>query len=207
MIWRSGCFPVDLRAKGLAENAQIDHLCRSALLRLAFGTTGEIQRFWEAMSAKEARTWAESADLQEVLVQGADGSWSGAYALRGIEERLSASDAPTSRLRILNPFDPVIRDRARLSRLFGFEYRIEIFVPKAQRQYGYYVYPILERDRFVGRIEAKADRKAGHLTVLNFWPEPGVRWGAARGEKLSAELARLARFVGVGDVHWSCPIP
>lgn len=200
-------FPADLRAKGLAENTQIDRLCHSALLRLAFGTTGEIQRFWEAMTAKEARIWSETANLEEVLVQGADRSWSKAYALQGIEERLSATDAPTSRLRILNPFDPVVRDRTRLARLFGFDYRIEIFVPKVKRRWGYYVYPLLEGDRFVGRIEAKADRKAGHLTVLNLWPEPGVRWGAARGEKLSAELARMARFVGVSDVHWSCPFP
>jgi len=62
------------------------------------------------------------------------------------------------------------------------------------------VFPILEADRFVGRIEVKADRKAGSLTVQNLWPEAGVHWGQARHEKLDAELARLARFVGVGHV-------
>ena len=110
--------------------------------------------------------------------------------------------APTLRLRILNPFDPVIRDRNRLSRLFGFDYRIEIFVPAAKRRWGYYVYPLLEGDRFVGRIEVKSDRVRGELSVIALWPEPGVKWTSARQAKLDAELGRLARFVGATDVVW-----
>ena len=114
-----------------------------------------------------------------------------------IEERLRAVPAPTSRLRVLNPFDPVVRHRTQLARLFVFEYRIEIFVPAAKRQYGYYVYPILEGDRFVGRVEARADRKKGILCVENLWWEKGVRETNARRAKLDAELDRMARFIGV----------
>ena len=88
----------------------------------------------------------------------------------------------------------MIRDRARLARLFGFEYRVEMFVPAAKRVWGYYVYPLLEGARFVGRIELKADRRAGRLEVLQFWPEPGIRWTAPRFDRLDAELLRLARF-------------
>jgi hypothetical protein len=106
-------------------------------------------------------------------------------------------------LRILNPFDPVIRDRNRLARLFGFEYRVEMFVPAAKRVWGYYVFPILEGDRFVGRIEIKADRKASFLNVIGFWPEPGVKWPEARREKLAAELERMRRFIGVEEVKWA----
>ena len=91
----------------------------------------------------------------------------------------------------------MIRDRNRLSRLFGFDYRVEMFVPAAKRIWGYYVFPILERDRFVGRIEVKADRKKSTLTVMNFWPEPGVQWPDSRHERLEAELDRMRRFVGV----------
>jgi len=97
---------------------------------------------------------------------------------------------------------PAVRDRTRLERLFGFDYRIEIFVPAAKRRWGYYVYPLLEGDRFVGRIEVKADRKASELAVLRFWQEPGVPWTAARRRKLDAELTRLARFVGVKTLTW-----
>ena len=109
-------------------------------------------------------------------LESADRRWFGAFAPSDIEERIAKTVQPTARLRILNPFDPVIRDRARLSRLFGFDYRIEIFVPAAQRKWGYYVYPLLEGDRFVGRIELKADRKAGELKVIQLWSEPGIKW-------------------------------
>lgn len=77
-----------------------------------------------------------------------------------------------------------------------------MFVPKAKRQWGYYVYPLLEGARFVGRIELKADRKAGTLTVSGFWPEPGIKWSPPRRAKLDFELARFARFAGLGRVIW-----
>ncbi|WP_417613171.1 winged helix-turn-helix domain-containing protein [Parasphingorhabdus sp.] len=185
------------------DAAQIEWLCRNALDRLAFGTLGEIQRFWGAVDAKEVRSWARGAhDLVPVKLQAHDGQWRDALAPPDIEARLAALATPTARLRIINPFDPVVRDRNRLLTLFGFTYRNEMFVPAAQRQWGYYVYPILERDRFVGRIEIKADRSAGWLRVTQFWSEPGVRWTAARQSRLAAELARLARLIGVSEVLW-----
>tara|TARA_R110002072_G_scaffold30957_16_gene96047 strand:+ start:978 stop:2159 length:1182 start_codon:yes stop_codon:yes gene_type:complete len=201
--------PEDLRRLKHDEDVQIDWLCREALDRLAFGTPGEIQRFWEAMSGAEVRTWLgrTEAAIVPVEVQAADGSWSGALASADIELRLANAVAPTSRLRILNPFDPVIRDRVRLKRLFGFDYRVEMFVPAAKRVWGYYVYPLLEGDRFVGRMEIKADRAAGRLNVLAFWPEPGVKWSASRWRKLDAELARFARLAEAEDVTWLCDRP
>ena len=132
-----------------------------------------------------------------------DGSTLSAIAPADIEQRLWDAPSPISRLRIINPFDPLVRDRKRLARLFGFEYRIEIFVSAPNRKWGYYVYPILEAHRFVGRIEVKADRKSGLLKVLQFWQEPGVQWTKARWRKLQAELERMCRFVGVSDIVWS----
>lgn len=184
---------------------QIDWLCRNALDRLAFGSPGEIQRFWGAVDAKEVKIWSQAVrDLVPVQLESHDGIWRDALAPPDIEVRLAGVSAPTARLRIINPFDPVVRDRNRLSALFGFAYRNEMFVPAAQRCWGYYVYPILERDRFVGRIEIKADRSAGQLRVTQFWPEPGVRWPTGRRQKLSAELVRLARLIGVNDILWEC---
>lgn len=201
--------PDDLRRHAHEDDAQIEWLCRGALHRLGFGTPGDIQRFWDAMSAAEVKTWLNeaAATLTPVEVQAADGSWSAALAPADIEARLTAAVKPTSRLRILNPFDPVIRDRARLKRLFGFDYRVEMFVPAAKRVWGYYVYPLLEGDRFVGRIEVKGDRAKGELNVLAFWSEPGVQWPASRWKKLDAELARFARLAEVRDVTWVCPRP
>ncbi|MBL4838266.1 MAG: hypothetical protein JKY34_11895, partial [Kordiimonadaceae bacterium] len=68
--------------------------------------------------------------------------------------------------------------------------------------WGYYVYPILEGDSFVGRIETKADRKAKCLNVLNFWPEDGIKWGAERKEKLDAELISFASLADLDTVKW-----
>ena len=183
----------------------VDWLCREALDRLSLATPGELQRFWDAMTAKEAKAWTDSAALTPVEVQSADGSWRAAVAPQDIESRLATAPAPTTRLRILNPFDPAIRDRTRLERLFGFDYRNEMFVPKAQRRWGYYVYPLLEGDRFVGRVELKADRTAGWLAVTGFWQEPGVKWPASRRAKLDAELDRFARLVGIAQVDWRLP--
>lgn len=191
----------------LPDREAVNWLCREALDRLCVGTTGELQRFWEAMGSREARAWAEGAETVPVEVQSADGSWRMALAHPEIEARLAGAPAPTTRLRLLNPFDPAIRDRARLERLFGFEYRNEMFVPRARRRWGYYVYPLLEGDRFVGRIELKADRAAGWLAVTGFWPEPKVKWATARHAKLEAELARFARFVGIQHVEWRCHLP
>lgn len=196
-------FPAHLAEAEPSEADQINWLCAAALDRMSFGSTGEIKRYWDAVTLSEARGWSVAADLIPVSIEGADGSRVSALAPADIEQRLANLTPVTSRLRILNPFDPVIRDRNRLSRLFGFDYRVEMFVPAAKRIWGYYVFPILEGDRFVGRIEVKADRKASRLTVQNLWVEPGVTWSAARARKLDAELDRMARFVGVGSVVWA----
>ncbi|WP_432449086.1 winged helix-turn-helix domain-containing protein [Aliiroseovarius marinus] len=179
-----------------------DWLCTQALDRLSFGTSGEIGRFWDVLNARETKAWCDGAALVKVEVETAQGDSYAALAPADIETRLNTLPHPTTRLRILNPFDPAIRDRARLEKLFGFDYRNEMFVPKDKRRWGYYVYPLLEGDRFVGRIELKADRKAGLLSVIGFWPEPGVRWGAARHDKLQAELVRFGRFAGLSATEW-----
>ena len=197
-------FPTQL-PRDLAETEQADELCDHALDRLSMGTVGEVQRFWAAMEAREARDWRARRNLVPLEVQAADGQWAAALAPADIEARLTNLPAPTSRLRLLNPFDPAIRDRTRLERLFGFDYRNEMFVPKDKRRWGYYVYPLLAGDRFVGRIELKADRAAGWLRVTGFWPEPGTKWSAAQRAKLDAELARFARMVGIRNIEWAKP--
>jgi hypothetical protein len=199
-------FPAHLCA-GPEDATQVNWLCDQALDRLSIGTCGEVQRFWQAVDSPEAKAWTTRRALVPVRIKNADGSHTEAFAVPDIEARLKAAPAPTIRLRILNPFDPAIRDRARLQRLFGFDYRNEMFVPAAKRRWGYYVYPLLEGDRFVGRIELKADRANGHMRVTGFWPEARVKWGASRLEKLNAELTRFARLAGINEVSWYAPPP
>lgn len=197
-------FPEHLRTQDIDDATQVDWLNRSALARMGFGTVGDIQRFWDAVGSTEVRAWVDGgSDLIPVEVESAWGEWKPAWALPDIETRLQGLGTPTSRLRILNPFDPVIRDRNRLSFLFGFEYRIEMFVPAAKRIWGYYVYPILEGDRIVGRCEIKAERAKGRLLVKSLWPEARVKWTPARQTKFEAEVERLARFVEVDQIDWN----
>jgi uncharacterized protein YcaQ len=189
--------------KPAPQDVAHDWLCHQAIDRLSFGTSGEIARFWDVMSARDVKQWCNNNALIPVSITTAQGDSYAAFGSPDIEERLNALAPLPSRLKILNPFDPAIRDRKRLEKLFGFEYRNEMFVPKNKRLWGYYVYPLLEADKFVGRIELKADRKSGQLSVTGFWPETGVKWPQARHKKLSAELLRFARFSSLSHVEWA----
>jgi uncharacterized protein YcaQ len=98
---------------------------------------------------------------------------------------------PPARTTFLSPFDRLVHDRNRAEAMWNFYYRLEMYVPKAKREYGYYVLPILRGDRMIGRIEPLHDRKAGELRVLGTWWEAGVR-----PVSLQTPLRNLARFLG-----------
>jgi uncharacterized protein len=99
---------------------------------------------------------------------------------------------------LLSPFDNLVWDRAYLTRVFGFQHVIEIYKREHARVYGYYVLPLLRRDRLVGRADLKHDRAEGILRVKAFHPEPGVRGDL--DSTLDAALARLARVLGADAV-------
>lgn len=221
-LWRSGALTVvgrngfqkrydlterviedGLRTRRPDPQETIDWKCNAALDRLGFATSGEIAAFWDTVTAAEARQWCAQAvqagALREVVMTCASG------ADRKVLMRPDTSldlPEPPGRMRVLSPFDPALRDRARAERLFGFHYRIEIFVPEPKRIYGYYVFPLLEGDRIVGRIDMKADRQADRLVITALWPERGVRWGVGRQRRLEAELDRITRLAGVSAITW-----
>ena len=98
------------------------------------------------------------------------------------------------RLEFLAPLDPMLWDRKLIEAIWGFQYSWEIYTPAVKRKYGYYVLPILCGDRFVGRIEPKADRKTNILTVQNIWLEPGVRRTRKLSGQIDKAVQRLAKF-------------
>ncbi len=195
--------PAERFAARPSKAATVEWACRSALERLGFASLREIANFWALVPFEDVAAWAarNARRLVPVRVEGADGAHTAALALPGIEAERDTAPEPPAIMRAISPFDPAIRDRRRLKRLFGFDYTIEIFVPEAKRKFGYYVYPLLDGARLVGRVDAKADRAANALAVRKVWTEAGIVQDAAFKARRGAALADLARIGAVARVE------
>jgi uncharacterized protein YcaQ len=184
-----------------AEDEHVEWACSTALERLVVATPKELSEFWAAVDITAARDWCERAAREgrivPVTVESLDGSKPRhAYASADWRRRLERLPLVPARTRLLSPFDPVLRDRARARRLFDFDYRFEAFVPGPKRVHGYYVLPVLEGDRLVARLDPKFERREGVLRVRRVYWETGVRVARRRRKGLESAVARLARFIG-----------
>jgi uncharacterized protein YcaQ len=156
------------------------------------------QRLWDLAErwypeTREKLSWPEAERLlaerrfRALGVRLEDGAW---------VAHPDAVDGPVpARVTFLSPFDRLVKDRERAEALWGFRYRLEMYVPKAKREFGYYVLPILRGDRLVGRVEPVFDRRTRVLQVNGVWWEPG-----ARPVSLERPLRSLARFLGAERV-------
>ncbi|PHQ98232.1 MAG: hypothetical protein COB40_01785 [Marinosulfonomonas sp.] len=184
----------------------IDWACNGAIDRLGFATSGEIAAFWAKATPKETRHWCtaavKSGTLIEIEIENADGSTRTSFARPDVIKAAQSTQSPPKSARILSPFDPALRDRDRTERLFGFHYRIEVFVPKAKRKFGYYVFPVLEGERLIGRIDMKSDRSSDTLNITAFWPEPGISMGKTRTARLHGAIKQTARFSGAKNIDF-----
>jgi uncharacterized protein YcaQ len=144
----------------------------------------------------------EAGELVAVQVEGVRGK---RFVLRDDVELLAAPPEPPPSVAFLPPFDPLVWDRALLGSLFEFEYVWELFHPPAKRRWGWYVLPLLFRDRFVGRIEPRIDREAGSVQVLGLWWEDGFAPRRAEGfvDELRAALRAYLAFAGAGRLEWA----
>jgi len=188
--------------------------CATALDRLGIATAREISAFWALITPAQASAWGASAvangEAERVRMEPGGGTKSPeAFGLAGWRDRAARAREEAAllppRLVILSPFDPLIRDRARCLRLFGFHYRFEAFVPRAKRVHGYYVLPVLEfsrgRARFAARVDPELDRDSGVLTINRVWWEAGAPPTAARQRALERALGEYAAFVGAARVE------
>lgn len=150
-------------------------------------------RDWFRLGAAPTRSaideLVEAGDLSEVKVPG----WPRAWRHTGLTIPRSVADDA-----LLAPFDPLIWDRPRVERLFGMRFRIEIYVPRERREFGYYVLPFLSGDRLRARVDLKADRTSGRLLVRSAWAHDVA---PDTGDRLAGELRRLASWLGVPQVE------
>jgi uncharacterized protein YcaQ len=140
-------------------------------------------------------------ELVPVDVEGVRGK---RFVLREEVALLAAPPEPPPSVAFLPPFDPLIWDRPLLASLFGFDYVWELFFPPAKRRFGWYVLPILFRDRFVGRIEPRIDRAAGRVEVLGLWWEDGFEPRRADGfvDAMRGALRAYLGFAGASRLDW-----
>ena len=175
----------------------VDWACRGALERLGVATPTELAAYWQLVSRAQAQLWCREARRQGSVEGVCDSQGREAVAVLDWADRAAAVAIKTRRIRVLAPFDPILRDRQRAVRLFDFDFRFEAFVPAAQRKHGYYTLPILEGERLVGRITPKLERQQQRLLTLSLHWEDGVRATASRVQGLRRTLDRLAAFLGV----------
>jgi uncharacterized protein YcaQ len=174
--------PTDAEAyRGLIERAAIAH---------GIATNGDLRDYFR-LSPEQARPAIQSLAEDGVLIPVEVPGWRHAWLHRDARRPRQMTGQA-----LLAPFDPLIWTRDRAERLFGFRYRIEIYVPAEKRQHGYYVLPFLLGDRLVARVDLKADRQASRLLVQSCHFETDAPSHAR--DELQVELAKLEQWLGLG---------
>lgn len=186
--------PPEVLGREIDDGEAIRELTLRAATALGVGTEADIRDYFR-LSAGQAKPaiakLVADGELERVDVHG----WPGGAVLR-TGQTVPRRDAGTA---LLCPFDPLIFFRPRVQRLFDFHYRIEIYTPVANRQYGYYVWPFMLDGQLVGRVDLKADREQDALHVVGAFAEPGRdRSRVAAG--LAGELESMASWLGLDGV-------
>lgn len=183
---------LDLPTPSQAE--AIRELVRLSAGALGIASEADLRDYFRLPVAASRRAIEELAEAGDLLPASVEGWRMPAWLPAGaVPPRRATGSA------LLSPFDPVVWERGRAERLFGFRYRIEIYTPAPQRTFGYYVLPFLHRGRLVARVCLKADRGRATLRVNAAHAEAG-RAGTETAEALAGHLNRLAQWLGLEGV-------
>ena len=182
------------RDKTVSEHDAQRALLRQSATSLGIATLQDLADYYRMSPRDAAPRLAELVEEEVLAPVSVEGWRDEGYLFHGASFPRSIPGAS-----LLSPFDPLVWHRPRAERLFGFEYRIEIYVPAAKRRWGYYVLPFRVGDRIVARIDLKADRKAGRLLVQSLHFEPGVDERETVAS-LQAELDSLASWLDLDEV-------
>lgn len=165
---------------------------------LGIATAADLADYWRLKGVDAKPAIADLVDAGLLLPVTVPGWTTGGRPAPAYLHRDARRPRRVEATAVLSPFDPVVWFRPRTERMFDFHYRIEIYTPEAQRQYGYYSLPVLVDDRIVGRVDLKSDRKAGVLRVQSAWSEPDAPGDTAG--RLVPVLHRAAAWQGLGEV-------
>jgi uncharacterized protein YcaQ len=188
--------PAHVLGTVVPKDEAIRELVRQAGEALGVATVRDLADYWRLYQADTTASVAQlvdSGDLIPVKVE----RWPPAYLHRDarIPRRIEA-------VALLSPFDPVVWERARTERMFGFHYRIEIYTPGPQRKFGYYTLPVLQDEALVGRIDLKTDRQNSALRVQSAWSEPGHVPDVARIAQVLRQTAAWQGTVSLVVQAW-----
>lgn len=194
--------PAEVRAAPVARDAAIRELVRRASIAYGVATASDIADYWRIRDRPRIMAAiAALVDEGELVPVTVEGWTSAGRPLKAWLHRAAALPRRIDATAVLTPFDPVVWFRDRAERLFGFEYRIEIYTPAPQRRFGYYSLPVLVGDDIVGRVDLKADRATSTLRVQSAWWERGRPVDAAA--RLAAELQTAAAWQGLDSISIS----
>ena len=193
---------VELPKPTLSEPAQQLALISKSVAAIGVGTAEDIADYFRFRTTDTKPLLKQLIDLGEVVEVSVSGWDKPGYAPASLDLE-QPFEIGERQVRLLSPFDPVTWHRDRALRLYDFDYRIEIYTPEAKRKYGYYTLPILYRNRLVGRVDLKNDRKAKALNVLSLWSEPWLSKADLKAitPELVKELKLAAKWVGAETLN------
>jgi hypothetical protein len=187
--------PAEVLGRRVDPEQGARELVTRASSALGIATEADLRDYYRLRperSRKAVTELVEAGELEPVMVSG----WRApAYRHRDARTPRRITGAA-----LLCPFDPLIWDRARTERLFGFRYRIEIYVPEHRRSHGYYVFPLLLDGELVARVDLKADRSAGLLRVPGAFAEPGIADTSRVVTELAGALKEMAQWLELDGI-------